>query len=356
MESDYIKGRGAQINPPNPYLNREQVSMHPEGLDEPLLLEGPPTEIFYESPKQVVNKVDSPDIGLAWSINPYQGCEHGCLYCYARNSHQYWGFSAGLDFETKIVVKQNAPALLERHLLRKHHQVVPIMLSGNTDCYQPLERKLGITRKLLEVMDRYRHPVGIITKNALITRDIDILKSLAEKNLVHVYFSINTLQEDLRQRLEPRTASSFKRLKAMETLSEAGIPTGLMNAPVIPGLNHHEIPAIVRSAADAGARKAGYTVVRLNGSIGEVFHDWLQKNYPDRAAKVWSQISELHGGKVNDSTFGRRMRGEGPFSESIHQLFQASVKKYLSGRETPPYATHHFLRGGNYSLFGDSEQ
>ena len=304
-----------------------------------------------EHAKKIVNEVKSPDLSMMYSMNPYQGCEHGCIYCYARNTHEYYGFSAGLDFESKIIVKKNAPALLEKHLLHKSWNAVPIMLSGNTDCYQPQERKFQITRGMLKVLAQYRHPVGIITKNSLITRDLDLLKDLASDNLVHVYLSITTLNEELRRMLEPRTASAIKRLKTLEELSKAGIPTGVMNAPIIPGLNHHEIPEILKAAADHGAMSCGMTVVRLNGSIGKIFEDWLRKNFPDRFDKVWNQISSFHGGTVNDSQFGRRMAGEGNIAEAIHQLFRAARKKYFANRSIPPYNLTKFRKGGTLSLF-----
>jgi DNA repair photolyase len=284
-------------------------------------------------------------------MNPYQGCEHGCIYCYARNTHEYYGFSAGLDFESKIIVKKNAPQVLEQQLLNKNWNAAPIMLSGNTDCYQPQERKLEITRQILKVLLKYQHPVGMITKNSLITRDIDILQELAKEKLVHVMISITTLNEELRRQMEPRTASSLKRLKTVEELTKVNIPVGIMNAPIIPGLNHHEIPAILKAAADHGALTAGMTIVRLNGSIGKIFEDWLRKNFPDRFDKVWNQICSLHGGNVNDSQFGRRMRGEGNIADAIHQLFRASKKKYFAGRSMPAYDLTKFRKGGTYQLF-----
>lgn len=350
MDESYFKGRGSQIQSENRFLKSQYVTEHIEGLDEPLL-ESPSTQIFFETPKKIVNKVDSPDLSMMYSMNPYQGCEHGCIYCYARNTHEYYGFSAGLDFESKIIVKKNAPALLEKHLLNKNWNAVPIMLSGNTDCYQPQEKKFEITRKLLKVFANYRHPVGMITKNSLILRDLDLLKDLASDNLVHVYISITTLDEDLRRILEPRTASSIKRLKTIEELAKAGVPVGVMNAPIIPGLNHHEIPQVLKEASDHGAMAAGMTVVRLNGSIGKIFEDWLRKNFPDRFDKVWNQISSFHGGNVNDSQFGRRMSGEGNIADAIHQLYRASKKKYFSGRQMPAYDLTKFRKGGNLSLF-----
>lgn len=350
VDESYFKGRGAQIKSENKFLKAHYVTQHPEGLDEPLL-EAPHTQIFHESPKKIVNKVNSPDLGMMYSMNPYQGCEHGCIYCYARNTHEYYGFSAGLDFESKIIVKQNAPQLLEQQLLHQNWHAAPIMLSGNTDCYQPQERKFELTRKMLLVLAKYRHPVGVISKNSLITRDLDVLQDLASDNLVQVMISITTLNEDLRRVMEPRTASAIKRLKTVEALANAKIPVGIMNAPIIPGLNHHEIPAIIKAAADHGALTAGMTVVRLNGSVAKIFEDWLRKNFPDRFDKVWNQICSLHGGTVNDSTFGRRMAGDGNIADVIHQLYRSAKKKYLAGRTMPPMDLTKFRRSGNFSLF-----
>lgn len=350
MEEEYFKGRGAQIKTGNRFLKAEYVSEHIEGLDEPMY-SAPATQVFHENPKKIVNKVTSPDLGMMYSMNPYQGCEHGCIYCYARNTHEYWGFNAGLDFESKIIVKKSAPALLEKFILHPQWQAVPISVSGNTDCYQPLERKFEITRNILKVFARYRHPLAMITKNSLILRDVDLLTDLAKDNLVHVYISITTLDEDLRRVMEPRTASGLKRLKTVEALAKAGVPVGIMNAPVIPGLNHHEIPEIIKAAADHGASGAGMTVVRLNGAIGKIFEDWLRRNFPDRFDKVWNQICALHGGNVNDSRFGRRMTGEGNLADTIHQLFRVSKKKYFGERKMPPIDLTRFRKGGNLSLF-----
>jgi DNA repair photolyase len=350
MEDDYFKGRGAQIKSENKFLKAQYVTDHIEGLDEPLL-ENPKTQIFEDTPKKILNRVDSPDLGFGYSMNPYQGCEHGCIYCYARNTHEYYGFSAGLDFESKIIVKKNAPRLLEQELLKPNWNAIPIMLSGNTDCYQPQEKKFEITRNMLKVLAQYRHPVSIISKNSLVLRDLDILQDLAADNLVHVYISITSLNEELRRTMEPRTASSTKRLKTVEALSKANIPVGIMNAPIIPGLNHHEIPAILKAASEHGALNAGMTIVRLNGSIGKIFEDWLQKNFPDRFEKVWNQICSLHGGNVNDSQFGRRMSGEGNIADAIHQLFRTSKKKYFTGKMMPVYDLTKFRKGGMLSLF-----
>jgi len=350
VDDSYFKGRGAQVKSGNRFLKAAYVTDHVEGLDEPLL-ENPLTQIFHESPKKIINKVDSPDLGHAFSMNPYQGCEHGCVYCYARNTHEYYGFGAGLDFESKIIVKKNAARVLEEQLLGKNWHAAPIMLSGNTDCYQPQEQKLELTREMLKVLVRYRHPVGVITKNGLITRDLDLLQDLAADRLVHVMISITTLNEDLRRVMEPRTATAMKRLKTVEALAKANIPVGIMNAPIIPGLNHHEIPQVLRAAADHGALTAGMTVVRLNGAIGKIFEDWLSKNFPDRCEKVLNQIREMHGGDLNDSQFGRRMRGAGHIADAIHQLFRTSRKKYFAGRELPPFDLTKFRKGGSLSLF-----
>lgn len=350
MEPNYFKGRGAQLNTANPFLKQEYVTEHIEGLDESFYV-SPKTTLYKETPKKIVNKVDSPDLRFYYSANPYQGCEHGCIYCYARNSHQYWGFSAGLDFESKIIIKENAAKLLEKHFLSSSWIPSPIVLSGNTDCYQPVERTLGITRSLLKVFLKYGNPVNIITKNILILRDIDILKDLASENLVHVNFSVTTLNEKLRRILEPRTATANGKLKAIEKLSEANIPTAIMNAPIIPALNVNEMPDVIKSAANAGALNAGYTTVRLNGNIKHIFHDWLHQNFPDRANKVWNQICELHGGKVNDSDWGRRMKGDGVLAGMISQLFTTAKNKYLAGKSLPELNVHKFRKKGNLTLF-----
>ncbi|GAB4234400.1 MAG: PA0069 family radical SAM protein [Ekhidna sp.] len=346
-----MKGKGAQINVPNRFFQTSVTTDDSDGMDEALMEDKPATQVFYETPKKIISSNKSPDIGLERSINPYQGCEHGCVYCYARNSHEYWGFSAGLDFESKIIVKREAPLLLEKEFLKASYTPKMIMLSGNTDCYQPLEKKYALTRKLLQVFNNFQHPVGIITKNALVTRDIDILEELASNNLVRVVLSITSLDEELRRTLEPRTASATKKLKAIETLAGHGIPVGVMNAPIIPGLNHHETPAILEAAANAGASFANYTVVRLNGQVSKIFKDWLEKVFPDRAQKVWHQVRALHGGEVSDSTFGRRIKGDGRIADVIKKLFAVSHRKYFKGNQPLPLSTSHFRRGGNYSLF-----
>jgi len=346
-----MKGKGAQYNPSNPFFKQAMGQYHDEGIDEYTQEERPNRTIFHESPKNVLSKNNSPDLQFTYSVNPYQGCEHGCVYCYARNSHTYWGFSAGLDFESKIIVKDKVAALLDAQLSKISWKPQPIMLSGNTDCYQPIEKDLKLTRGILEVMLKYRNPVSIITKNALILRDMDLLQALAEKSLVHVYFSITTLDESLRAKLEPRTATATKKLNAIRELSALGVPVGVMNAPIIPGLNDTEVPAILKAASEHGALAAGYTVVRLNGQIREIFEDWIKKSFPDRAEKTMNQIKELHGGKANDTDWERRLHGAGNYALMIDQLFQNSKKKYFDNKKMPPLNLSIFRKGGNYNLF-----
>lgn len=280
-------------------------------------------------PKTILNKVTSTDIGMAYSMNPYQGCEHGCIYCYARNTHEYWGYSAGLDFERKILFKRNAPELLEAKLNSRNWKPTNIMFSGNTDCYQPIEKKLEITRKMIKVLLKYKHPVSFITKNKLILRDLDLLKELAKLNLVHVSISITSLSEETRRILEPRTASIKKRLETVKILSDNGIPVNVMMAPIIPAINNHEIFELVKKVSELGAVSVGYTIVRLNGAIGEIFKDWVHKALPDRADKILHQIENCHGGTLNSSEFGKRMRGEGKIAEQVALQFRLARKMYL---------------------------
>src|SRR5476651_251830 len=332
--SDFFKGRGSQVNTHNKFLKNKYVQDHPEGLDEPWM-ENTSTQIYEETPKKIVSESNSPDLSHMHSINPYQGCEHGCIYCYARNSHEYYGFSAGLDFERKIIVKRNAPELLEAYFNKKSYQPVTILMSGNTDCYQPMERQLEITKRLLELFLKYRNPVSIITKNNLILRDIDVLAELAAMNLLSVNISITSLNEQLRQKLEPRTVTASGRLTVIQKLAERGVGVRVMAAPIIPGLNSNEVPAIIKAAADRGALGAGFTVVRLNGSIAEIFSDWIHKAFPDRAEKVLNMIRSCHEGSLNDSNYGRRMSGEGQIAQSIHQMFRMALNRFMQGREMP---------------------
>lgn len=345
------RGRGAGLNVHNRFQKHEIEYTSEDWQEWDDFEKTLKTEFIFEEAKTIISTTDSPDLRHFNSINPYRGCEHGCIYCYARNSHEYWGFSAGLDFETKITVKKNAPRLLEKLFNSKGWEPATIMLSGNTDCYQPAERKFQITRQLLEVCLRYRNPVSILTKNALVLRDRDILEKLAKLNLVHAAVSITSLNEDLRNKLEPRTVTASRRLQVLKSLHECGVPMGIMSAPIIPGLNDHEIPAIIKAASEHGARWAGYTVVRLNGAIGELFHEWVHHHFPDRAAKVLNQIRECHGGTLNDSRFGLRMHGEGKFAENIRQLHEMACRKFLKDREMPKLDTNQFLRGGQIKLF-----
>ncbi|WP_111308835.1 PA0069 family radical SAM protein [Confluentibacter sediminis] len=330
-----IKGRGAQLNVPNRFfeLSHEMRDdflefCHKEGeeIDKNKTLY---LEVF---PKTIVNKVESPDIGMTYSMNPYQGCEHGCIYCYARNSHEYWGYSAGLDFERRILVKKDAPKLLEALIKKKTWKTHPIVMSGNTDCYQPAEKQFEITRQCLEVFLKYKHPVAIITKNALILRDLDLLKELGKDNLIGVNISITSLSEDIRRVLEPRTTTITKRLETVKILSENGIPVNVMLAPIIPSINSHEILPLAKVVSEHGALSIAHTIVRLNGAIGEIFTDWIKKTMPDRADKVLHQIESCHGGNLNDSRYGTRMRGEGKIAEQINNLIKMARHNYFKGK------------------------
>ena len=345
-----LKGRGAQVDPANSF---ERTSY--ESFDEfvPEEEERPQTKHIIVHPKSIVNKVNSPDVGMAYSLNPYQGCEHGCIYCYARNSHEYWGYSAGTEFESNILIKKNAPDLLRTWLRKTTRKTEPIVISGNTDCYQPAEKKYQLTRKILQVFAEYRHPCSIITKNALIKRDLDVLKELASQDLVKVAVSITTLDESLRREMEPRTASVHNRLNTINELSNAGIPVSVMIAPVIPGLNDHEIPQLLEKTAQHGAIDAGFTVVRLNHQIGEIFSDWIHQKYPGYADKVLNQIAACHDGKLNDSRRGKRIKGDGKISEMIEKLFRLHKNKHFA--EKPSFKHNCSLfrsdRGRQLSIF-----
>ncbi|MCB0410462.1 MAG: PA0069 family radical SAM protein, partial [Flavobacteriales bacterium] len=292
---------------------------------------------------KIVNKIKSDVAPFVYSMNPYQGCEHGCIYCYARESHQYWGYGAGLDFERKIIYKPKAPELLKKQFNSKNWIVSPIMLSGNTDCYQPIERKLQITREILKVCLKYKHPVSIITKNALIQRDIDILSELAKLNLVHVSLSITSFDNKLRSILEPRTASVEKKLETIELLTANHIPVNVMVAPIIPGINSHEIPSIVKKVSELGALSVGYTTVRLNGEIAEIFEDWLRKNFPDRAEKVLNQIKEINNGNLY--SYGKnRLKTHGNTSFMIKNMFKVAINKHLKNKTFPEFDLTAFTR------------
>jgi len=347
----YIKGRGAQINTKNKFITNEITKEHVESIDdwEESKVETQYLEVF---PKSIVNKVESPDVGMMYSMNPYQGCEHGCIYCYARNSFEYWGYSAGLDFESKILVKKNAPELLRKFLMHPKWDATPIMLSGNTDCYQPAEQIFRITRKLLEVCNEFNQPVGILTKNAWIIKDKDILQEMAKKNILSAMVSVTSFDDSLRRAMEPRTVTAKQRLKVIEELSKAGVRMGIMMGPMIPGLNEHEMQRIMKAGKDAGATFTAYTFIRLNGAIKLLFHDWLYKNFPDRADKVWHLIENSHDGKVNDSRWGVRMRGEGNIAQRVAQQYKKYGKLYGMNAERWDLDTTIFRRPGEQgSLF-----
>ncbi|MFY1048030.1 PA0069 family radical SAM protein [Chryseobacterium sp. GP-SGM7] len=330
-----IKGQGAQRN----VINRfDRYTFEPEDED----FEAVKTSFTEVFPKSIVNQVKSEDLSMEYSMNPYQGCEHGCSYCFARPTHEYWGYSAGIDFERKIMVKKNAPELLEKFFKKRGYKPKPILLSGNTDCYQPAEKQFGITRKILQVCLDYRHPVNVLTKNALVLRDIDILKPMAEQNLVSVSLSIPTINEDLRRKMEPRTSSSRNKLKAVEILSENGIPVNVMIAPIIPGLNSDEPLTILKAISDAGAQSFGYTLVRLNDSVEPVFVKWIEEAFPDRAQKVLNLIKSMRGGKLGDKRIFERMKGEGNIAEMIHNTFKIGRKKFFDGKEFPKLSTDGF--------------
>ncbi len=349
-ENQYIKGRGAQINTHNPFETHERIKENGQWIDKDELESLKDTQYINTHPKSVVNKVTSPDVGMEYSLNPYQGCEHGCIYCYARNSHTYWGYSAGIEFEQKILIKENAPELLKKKITSRNWNPVPIMLSGNTDCYQPAEKKYKLTRRILEMLWKHKHPVGIITKNQLITRDIDILQKMAKENLVKVSMSITTLDESLRAKMEPRTATGKNRIKTVEKLAVAGIPVNIMMAPIIPSINDKEIFDIAKETSVAGASSFNYTMVRLNGAISELFNDWINKCYPHKAQRVLHQIESCHGGSLNDSQFGRRMKGDGNIAEVIKQQVKMAREKYFSGRSMPEYDKSLFQKNESNQL------
>lgn len=342
-----IKGRGAQRQ----FHNRFSEHSH-DPLDEfrayceleGELADNNQTNYIPVFPKSLVNPVTSPDVGMEFSANPYQGCEHGCVYCYARNSHEYWGYGAGVDFERNILLKRNAPKLLEDFIRKPSWQGGTIVFSGNTDCYQPIERTERITRSCLEVLHKWKHPTGIITKNALVLRDLDLLQDMAKWNTVGVHISITSLSEDTRRLLEPRTTTIKRRLQAVEELSKQGIPVNVMFAPIIPGLNSHEILPLVKEVAARGARSVVHTVVRLNGQIGEIFEDWARKTIPDKADKMLNQIAACHGGQLNDSRWRYRMRGTGPMAAQIADTMSLAKKKFLEGRTMPKPDPSHFLQ------------
>jgi DNA repair photolyase len=319
-----IHGRGASANPANRF---EQIHLERDEEWNPAEDVAPGTAFYKDSTGSIINYNDSPDIGFEASINPYRGCEHGCIYCYARPTHEYLGFSAGLDFESRIMVKENAPELLRKELSAKKWKPQVIALSGVTDCYQPIERKLKLTRRCLEVLAEFRNPAAIVTKNFLVTRDVDLLSEMARHNTIAVNISVTTLDATLTPRLEPRAPLPAARLEAIRLLSEAGVPVGVLVAPVIPALTDHELPAIIGAAVEAGARWAGFVPLRLPYGIKDLFETWLEQHFPDRKEKVLNRIKSLRGGRLNDPRFGTRMRGEGVFAEQIESLFALACRK-----------------------------
>jgi DNA repair photolyase len=343
--------RGAASNPPNRF-ERLEIEPDPEWYDPD---ERPPATRFYrDHSSSVLTSNDSPDLGFQFSLNPYRGCEHGCIYCYARPTHEYLGFSAGLDFETRIMVKEDAPELLRRELNSSHWKPEVIFMSGVTDCYQPVERRLGLTRRCLEVLTEYRNPVTVVTKNQLVTRDVDLLERLASHQAVAVLLSMPTHDPVLRRVLEPRTSPPGARLAALSTLRAAGIPAGVLVAPVIPGLTDHEIPAVLSAAAEAGATFAGYQLLRLPGAVAPLFEQWVERHFPERSEKVLARIRDTRGGRLNDPRFGARMRGEGIHAEQIGRLFEVACRRAGLTGGFPELSVASFRRPGvlQLELFG----
>ena len=344
-----MRGRGALDNPSGRF---EKLDLTNEPETYNALLEAGTeeeddqqirTEVFKDTSRTIISTNDSPDVGMEATINPYRGCEHGCIYCYARPGHEYLGLSAGLDFESKIFVKPDAASLLVEKLSSKTWQPKVITLSGVTDCYQPLERKLKITRGCFEVLRDFRNPAAIITKNALVTRDIDIFKEMAQYDCIGVNISVTTLDGKLARAMEPRASQPIQRLKAIEALAKENIPVGIMIGPVLPGLTEHEIPAILKAVADAGARSANYTMLRLPYGVKDLFQTWLAKHYPDRAQKILNRLKSMRKGKLYDSEFGTRMRGIGPHADQVSEMFALYKKKYNLNRRAN-LTTKHFRR------------
>ena len=323
-----IKGRGATVNPPNRFESA-RVEAFDDGWDLPEESAAKPqTTLIRDTTRSIISRNDSPDIVFEQSVNPYRGCEHGCIYCFARPSHAYLGFSAGLDFETKIVFKPEAPRLLEKELSRPSYKPSLIVLGSNTDPYQPVERTLALTRSVLDVLEKFNNPVGIITKSAGVLRDADILSRMAARNLAKVYISVTTLDPALARALEPRAASPARRLAAITELSALGIPVGVMASPVIPGMNDAELESIIEAAAKAGACSAHTTLVRLPHELAPLFTDWLEKHLPERASHVLSLIRQSRAGRLNDPRFGSRFTGSGPYTEMLQQRFARAVTQY----------------------------
>jgi DNA repair photolyase len=347
-------GRGSATNPHNRF-EKLTLELEPEALvdedGEPI---HPRTQFLRDDTQSVITFNKSPDIPFGAGLNPYRGCEHGCAYCFARPYHEYLGFSAGLDFETKIVVKENAPELLRAELSRKKWVPQAVTMSAISDCYQPVERRLKLTRRCLAVLAEFRSPVGIITKNHLVTRDIDHLAELAKFHAAHVCISLTTLDPNLAKTLEPRASPPNRRLAAIEELSAAGIPVIALTAPLIPGLNDHEIPDLLAAAAKAGARTAGYTIVRLPYAVAPLFVEWLDRHAPGHKEKVLNRIQSMRGGKLYDAKWGARMKGEGFFAEQIKALFALARRKAGFRDDLPELSTAAFrVPTDQLSLFSD---
>jgi DNA repair photolyase len=316
-------GRGAESNPKNRFEGLEYVREPQEGDEEEPL---PRTEFLQDGTQSIITRNNSPDVPFTYSINPYRGCEHGCAYCFARPTHEYLGFSAGLDFETKIMVKVRAPELLRKELSSPKWTPETLALSGVTDCYQPIERKLELTRRCVAVLAEFRNPVSVTTKNHLVTRDVDLYRELAEYDAVRINISITTLNARLAKKLEPRASPPLRRLKAVEELSEAGIPVCVIMGPCIPGLNDHEMLNIFAASANAGARDACYSPLRLPGAVAGIFSQWLETHYPDKKEKILNRVREMRGGKLNDPRFGNRMAGAGFYAEQMAAMYQVAWK------------------------------
>jgi DNA repair photolyase len=347
-------GRGAVRDLPNRFeklamdLDPDVVQDDPSAEGE--VLPNPKTTFLEDQSESIIVRNNSPDLGFGAEINPYRGCEHGCAYCYARPYHEYLGFSAGLEFETKIVVKRRAAELLRKELSQPKYKPEVLVMSGVTDCYQPAERHFRITRSCLEVLAEFRHPVSLITKNFLITRDIDVLKELASFDAVHATISITTLNADLAAKMEPRASRPTHRLRAIEMLAKAGVPVSVNVAPIIPGLNDREIPAVLEAAKAAGAGDAGYTMLRLPYGVKDVFAEWLKQNFPEKLERILGTIREVRGGKLYVSDFGTRMRGEGPYADQISQMFHVFRERLGFGVRTHELSTEHFRRPGERQL------
>lgn len=346
------RGRGAAGNLPGRF---DRIVLEPDPDWDPESDPDPRTQLLRDHSQTVITYNDSPDIPFNASLNPYRGCEHGCAYCYARPTHEYLGFSAGLDFETKIMVKENAPELLRKELSSKKWKPQLLAMSGVTDCYQPVERRLQLTRRCLAVLAEFRNPVSIVTKNFLVTRDIDLLSELAAHQAVHVNLSINSLASELARILEPRASAPRQRLAAVEKLAKANIPVGVLVAPVIPALNDHEIPRVLQAAADAGARWAFMEVLRLPLTVAPVFDAWVKAHFPDRHEKIMNQVRSLRSGKLNDARFGTRMTGEGPLATHLRQMFDVGRRRAAIPEKSPELSTADFRRSGGTQLeFGIS--